>query len=99
MEEGGKEVIDGGAEKSCAGDGEDPSPHDVARNAPAHRSEAVRSANADDSAGDGVGGADGNAKTRSGKQGNSTGGFRSEPAKGIKFGDALAHGLDDAPTT
>src|SRR5271157_1617482 len=97
VEEGGEEVIDGGAEEGCAGDGKDPGPDDVARNAPAYGREAVRSAYAHDGAGDGVGGADRNTKARGGKQGDRTGGLRGKPSEGGEFGDALAHGLDDAP--
>src|SRR5208337_1431625 len=96
-EEGGEEMIDGGAEEGCTGDGEDPGPDDVTGNAPAYGGEAVRSANAHNGAGDGVGGANGNAKTSGGKQGNRTGRLRSKPAEGSEFGDALAHGLDNAP--
>src|SRR5208337_2735233 len=97
MEERGEEVIDSGAEEGCTGDGEDPGPDDVARNAPAHGGEAVRSANAHNGAGDGVGGADRNAKTRGGKQGDRTGCLRGKPTEGSEFGDALSHGFDDAP--
>jgi len=85
VQERDEEVIDGGAEEGCAGDGEDPGPDDVARDAPAHGGEAVRSANAHDGAGDGVGGADRNAKTRGGKQGNRTGRLRGKPAEGSEL--------------
>src|SRR6266403_1956519 len=92
-----KELEEGGAEEGGAGDGEDPGEDDAARNAPADGGESAGSADANDGAGDGVSGADGDAENGVGDEGEAAGGFRCEATKRAEFGDALAHGLDDAP--
>src|SRR5260370_701274 len=85
------------AEEGGAGDGEDPGEDDAARYTPADGGKAAGSADADDGAGDGVGGADGDAEMGGAHQGESAGGFGGKSAEGGEIGDALAHGLDDAP--
>ncbi len=88
---------DTSADQGSAGDGEYPGPDDAAGDAPADGGEAARGADADDSARDGVCGADRDAKDRVHDQREAAGGFRREAAEGSELGDALAHGLDDAP--
>src|SRR5947209_1531882 len=77
--------------------GKDPGPQDACGHAPAHGGEPLRGAHAHDGAGDGVGGAHRNAGEGRSYQGESAGGFSAEASHGFEFGDALSHGLDDAP--
>ncbi len=93
-EEGVKEA---GADECGAGNGEDPSPHDAAGDAPTYGGEAPRGTDADDGTGDGVSGANRDAEMRGAKQRKGASRLRRETAEGRKLGDALAHGLDDAP--
>src|SRR5882672_1615798 len=90
-------VENNGSEEGCAGDGEYPGPDDAASDTPADSGKAARSSDADNGARDRVRGADGNAKSGCADEGEPTGGFGRETAEGIELGDALAHGLDDAP--
>src|SRR5256885_6564975 len=90
-------MVDARADQGGAGDGEDPGHDDAARNAPTNGGEPTRGADADDCAGDGVRGADRNAEERVADDGEATGGFGGEASEGRELGDALAHGLDDAP--
>jgi len=87
-----------GAKEGGTGDGEDPGVDDAPGNTPADGGEATSSADADDGAGNGVGGADGNAEDGVGDNGQPAGSFRGEATEGNELGDALAHGLDDAPS-
>src|SRR5579859_2092563 len=88
---------DTGADQSGAGNGEHPSPNDAAGDSPAHRSEPASRADSYDCAGDGMRGADRNAKVRGAREGQRAGSFRRESAEGSELGDALSHSLDDAP--
>src|SRR5258707_10273525 len=88
---------DDSADQGGAGDGEDPGPDDAAGDAPADGSEAAGSAYSDDGAGDGVSSADRDAEDRVHYECEAAGSFRGESAEGRQLGDALAHGLDDAP--
>src|SRR3989338_2237203 len=96
-QQGRGEVVEQRAQSGGAGDGQDPGPHDAVRDPPAHRRQAVAGAHADDGAGDGVGGADGDAGLSGAEQRQRARGFRREAAERVELGDALAHGLDDAP--
>src|SRR6266581_3745371 len=93
-----QEFENDGAEEGRAGDGEDPGVHDAPGDAPADGGEAASSADADNGAGNGVGGADGNAEDGVSDNCQPTGSLRGEAAEGNELGDALAHGLDDAPS-
>ncbi len=86
-----------GSKESGAGDGEYPGPDDAASDSPADRGKTARSSNADNGAGDRVRGADGDAKGGGADEGEAASGLGREAAEGIELGDALAHGLDDAP--
>src|SRR5580765_1981198 len=86
-----------GSEQSGAWNGEDPGPYDAASNTPADSGKTARSSHADNGAGDGVGGADRNAKGSSADEREAASSFRREAAERIELGDALAHGLNDAP--
>src|SRR5437016_1836088 len=92
------ELEEGGTEESGAGDGQDPGVYDAAGDAPADGGEAASSTDADDGARDGVGGADGDAEDGVRDEGEAAGGFRSKAPEGSEFGDALAHGFDNAPS-
>src|SRR6266436_9291768 len=85
------------ADKGSARDGEDPGPDDAAGDAPADGGEAARGSDTDDGACDGVGGADRNAKMSRSEQGECASGLRGETPEWHQFGNALAHGFDDAP--
>ena len=87
-----------GSKQSGAGDGEDPGPDDAAGDTPANSGKTARSSDADDGACDRMRSADRDAKSGCADESESTSGFRREAAKGIELGDALAHGLDDAPS-
>src|SRR5207245_7001313 len=93
-----EEMEEGGAEEGGAGDGEYPRIDDAASNAPADGGEAASGADSDNGPGDGVGGADGDTENGVCDQGEAACGFRGETAKGSELGNALAHGLDDAPS-
>ena len=54
-------------------------------------------ADADDRAGDGVSGADGDAGQSGAEQRDGSSAFGAEAADGFEFGDFLAHGVNDAP--
>ena len=73
---------DDGADERRAGNGENPGPDDAARNTPANGSEAAGRSYADDGAGNGVSGADGDAKNSIHDESEAAGGFGSESAKG-----------------
>src|SRR4029077_1458287 len=94
-----KEVEDGGADQSGAGNSEHPGPNDAASDAPAHGGEPARRADSNNRAGDGMRGADRNAEVRGAREGQRTGSFRRESTEGRELGDALTHGLDDAPAS
>src|SRR6266849_5882506 len=86
-----------GSKQSGAGDGKYPGPDDAASDAPANSGKTARSSDADNGAGDRVRGADRNAKGGCADEREPASGFGREAAEGIELGDALAHGLDDAP--
>src|SRR5882724_5884956 len=88
-----------GADESGAGNGENPRPDDAAGDAPANSREAARSSDTDDGSGDGVRSADGDAEDSVHDKSEAARGFCGETAEWSQFGDALAHGLDDAPAT
>src|SRR5579864_895825 len=90
---------DAGADQSGAGNGEHPSPNDAAGDAPAHGGEPASRADSNNRAGDGMRGADRNAKVRGTRKGQRTGSFRGESAEGSELRDALSHSLDDAPAS
>src|SRR3989441_6352740 len=90
-------VKNGGAEEGGAGNRQNPGPNNAAGDAPMNGGEAVRGAHTDDGAGNRVRGADGNAEMGRACQRERAGGLRGKPAKRGQFGDALAHGFDDAP--
>src|SRR5664279_526897 len=81
------------------GDGENPGPHDAGGNSPAHSRETLRSSDTDNSAGDGVRGADRNSGQRGAEQRDCAGGLGAEAANWLQFGDLGAHGVHDAPAT
>src|SRR5208337_2387507 len=83
---------------SRGGDGHHPGPDDAGCDTPAHGREPVRSADADNGSGDGVGGGNRDARQRSGEQSDGTGGLSAEAADGSELGDAGAHGVYDAPS-
>src|SRR6266849_4818634 len=85
-------------EEGSTGDSENPGVDDAPGDAPAHGREAASGADADDGAGNSVGGADGNAEDGVGDNRQAASGFRGEATEGNKLGDALSHGLDDAPS-
>ena len=87
-----------GSKQSGAGDGEDPGPDDAAGDTPANSGKTARSSDADDGTCDRMRSADRDAKGGCADEREATCSFRREATKGIKLGDALAHGLDDAPT-
>src|SRR6266849_2724655 len=89
---------DAGTDQRCAGNSEDPSPNDAPGDAPAHGGQAARGSDADNGAGDGVRGADGNAEVRGARERKRARSFRGESAKRRELGDALSHRFDDAPT-
>src|SRR6267143_2293551 len=93
------ELEKGGADEGGAGDGHHPGEDDAASDAPADRSQAAGSANADNGAGDRVRGADRDTEMRRAPQRQRTGGLRRESAERRELGDALAHRFDDAPAS
>src|SRR5579871_832001 len=97
IEEQGYQAVEASADERGAGNGKHPSPNDAASYAPANGGEATRSADANNRAGNGVGGADGNAEFCVHDEREAAGGFRGESAEGSQLRDALAHGFDDAP--
>src|SRR5664279_304862 len=60
------------------GDGENPGPHDAGGNSPAHSRETLRSSDTDNSAGDGVRGADRNSGQCCAKESDGAGGLGAE---------------------
>src|SRR5256885_3637797 len=90
-------MVDARADQGGARDGEDPCDNDAARDAPTNGGEPTGGADANDCAGDRVRGADRNAEERVANDGEAASGFGGEAAEGRELGDALAHGLDDAP--
>ena len=91
-------VEDPSADESGTRNGENPRPDDAASDTPANGGEAARSSYTDDGASDGVRGADGDTENGIHDEGQAAGGFCGETAEWSQFGDALAHGLDDAPS-
>jgi hypothetical protein len=69
-------------DQGCAGDRQYPGPNDAAGNAPADGGKTVCGADADDSAGDGMRGADGDAEMRGGEKCDCACGFGGEPTEG-----------------
>src|SRR5258706_9318429 len=92
-----EDLEEGGAEEGGAGDGEDPGVDDAASYAPADGGKAAGRAYANDGAGNGVSGADGDAENGVGHEREPAGGFRGEATQGAELGDSLAHGFDDSP--
>src|SRR5712664_598143 len=86
-----------GSKQSGAGNRQHPGPDDAAGDTPADSGKSARSSDADNGAGDRVRGADRDAKGGGADKGEPASSFGREAAKGIELGDALAHGLDDAP--
>src|SRR3972149_11291499 len=75
-QQGRREVVEQRAQGGGAGDGQDPRPHDAARDPPAHRRQPMAGPHADDGAGDGGGGADGDAGLSGAEQGQRARGLR-----------------------
>src|SRR5689334_22229738 len=81
-----------------AGDGENPGHDDALTPDPADGADGFGGADAQDRAGDGVGGGDGDLGEGGEDDGGGGGGFSAEAADGLKLGDVGAHGFDDAPS-
>lgn len=94
-----EEIINSSSNRGGSGDGEQPSPNDAAGDSPMNGREAASSADADDSSGDGVRGADWDAEVRGADERNGSSGFRGESAERRELGDALAHGSHNAPAS
>src|SRR5258707_229982 len=90
-------MVEAGADQGAAGDRKDPSPDNAASDAPADGGKAAGRPDSNDRAGDGVRGADGDAKSCGGEERERTRGFGSKAAEGSELGDALPHRLDNAP--
>ena len=90
-------VVEDGAHEAGAGDGENPSPDNAARDAPMDGGDALRSADAGDGSSDDVSGADGDACSGRAEERESRSGFGGEAGERAEFGDALAHRFHDAP--
>src|SRR5260370_3802088 len=89
-------VTKGGYQR-CAGNGQHPGPYDSAGHAPANGAEPLQRADAENGAGDRMGGADGNTAETGHDQGGRRSGFRAKTVHRSQFDNALPHGLDDAP--
>src|SRR5258706_9149319 len=86
-----------GAEDAGGGDGQDPGPDDLAGHAPADGREPPGGADADDRAGDGMGGRDRDAVVRGDEDRGRGAALGGEAALRLQLRDLRAHGVDDAP--
>src|SRR4029077_15064034 len=91
------ELEEASAEEGGARNREDPGEDDAAPDAPTDSGKAARGSNAYNGAGDGVRGANRNAEDSVHNERGAASGFRGKATEGSELGDALAHGLDDAP--
>src|SRR5438270_1669348 len=86
-----------GGDDGRGGDGEDAGPHDSLGDAPAHGGEASRRSYADDGAGDGMGGAHGDAVRGEKEERDGAGALSAESADRPELGDLGTHGTDNTP--
>src|SRR3970282_1581442 len=91
-QQGRREVVEQRAQSGGAGDGQDPRPHDAVRDPPAHRRQPMAGPHADDGAGDGVGGADGDAGLSGAEPGDGAPGLRGEAAERVSPARAVGTG-------
>src|SRR5438105_1983373 len=91
-----EQIADAG-HKGGAGDGEHPGGDDALAPNPADGADALRGADAEDRAGDGVGGADGDLGDGGEDDGGGGGGLGGKAADRLEPRDPRAHRLDDAP--
>src|SRR5262249_9510770 len=81
-----------------AGNGQNPRPHNLPGDAPAHGALALQGADTDDGAGDRVRGADRDAADDGGEgEGHGGAGFGAAAVEGPQPADRMAHGFSDAP--